>query len=48
MTDLSHTKPWKTQREGFLDSLNPIIQKNAESTFKKYNDFYVGEVKIEK
>jgi DNA replication protein DnaC len=35
-------------KQGFLDSLNPIIQKNAESTFKKYNDFYVGEVKIEK
>lgn len=35
-------------KEGFLSSLNPILEKSASGTFERYADFYVAETKIEK
>jgi hypothetical protein len=35
-------------KDGFLSSLNPILEKSASGTFERYADFYVAETKIEK
>jgi cobaltochelatase CobS len=35
-------------KNGFLSSLNPLLEKSASGTFERYADFYVAETKIEK